>query len=191
MDGNPWEVYKTILLEPLNNMEAAKVFCARLDAHFNKVNKFFRGKKKEFVKQSQTLEQMQALVEMRKALEEYLDQFSASPKENCGSSEELSVTGNHSIFTMDLEVGDASLEVERHKEIRDSRSLDPCSSSDGENEYSHRSKAATRLISEAKTGSCSKSSTIVTPMGMRIRIPRNTPGTNISALSIWPCVTRY
>ncbi|KAL2613437.1 hypothetical protein R1flu_025129 [Riccia fluitans] len=184
MEGNAWEVYETILLEPLNRMEAAKVFFARLDAQFNKVNQFFRGKEKEFVEQAQTLEkQMQALVEMRKALEEHPDQFSASPKENCGSSEELSVTGNHSISTTDLEAGDASLEGERHKEIRGSRSLDPCSSSDGENEYSLRSKAATGLVSEAETGGCSKSSTIVTPMGMRIRIPRNTPGTTISALS--------
>ncbi|KAL2651857.1 hypothetical protein R1flu_019985 [Riccia fluitans] len=121
-------------------MEATKVFFARLNAQFSEVDQFFRGKEKEFVEQAQTLEkQMQSLVKMRRALEEYQDQFSASPKDNCGSSEELSVTGNHSISTTDLEAGDASLEAERHKEIRDSHILDPCSSSDGENEYSEQS----------------------------------------------------
>ncbi|KAL2634688.1 hypothetical protein R1flu_006167 [Riccia fluitans] len=97
---------------------SGKSLCFGLDAQFNKVNHFFRGKEKEFDEQAQILEkQMQALVQMQKALEEYPDQFSASSKEKCGSSEKLSVTGNHSISTTDLEAGDTSLEAERHKEI--------------------------------------------------------------------------
>ncbi|KAL3679555.1 hypothetical protein R1sor_022511 [Riccia sorocarpa] len=181
MEGNPWEVYETTLLEPLNHMESAKVFFARLDAQFNKVNQFYRGKEKEFVEQAQTLEkQMQALVDMRKALDEYQEQSSVSLQENCGSVEEpvqFSLSRNHSIATnvTDIEAADANSENERHGEICEG---------DSDHQYSNcRSKGATESAGETEAGGCTSSSTAVSSMGMRIRIPLTTPGTTISALS--------
>ncbi|KAG6546091.1 hypothetical protein Mapa_012497 [Marchantia paleacea] len=68
LDG---EFYETVLQETFSNMEAAKIFFARLDSELIKVNHFYMNKEREFMEHAQTLEkQMQGLLDIRRVFEE-------------------------------------------------------------------------------------------------------------------------
>ncbi|KAL2613442.1 hypothetical protein R1flu_025134 [Riccia fluitans] len=70
--GSKVDLVETEFLEPLNPVQAhnEKAFFGRLDHELNKVNEFYKGKEKEFMRHAEILDmQMHTLVELKEAAE--------------------------------------------------------------------------------------------------------------------------
>ncbi|KAG6546093.1 hypothetical protein Mapa_012499 [Marchantia paleacea] len=191
LEGDPWDVYETILLEPINRMEASKLFFARLDAQFNKVNQFYYHKEKEFVEQAQILEkQMQALVDMRKILEESqetsIHDLSGTSKEKLNGldhSLDLTLTRLQSMPSLDLEAGELDLALQTTGKLRGSSAAKAEEGNASvKHDPRHKSEPSVGSAGDAENGSSSQA-TFGPQMIMRMRVPITTPGTTISAIS--------
>ncbi|BBN18042.1 xenotropic and polytropic retrovirus receptor 1 [Marchantia polymorpha subsp. ruderalis] len=101
--GSRLDLVETEFLEPLNAAQAhnEKQFFARLDSELNKVNEFYKGKEKEFMRHAEILDmQMQTLLELNDAAEKKAADPLAESKNDSEERKPL-LTRQSSIDVMD------------------------------------------------------------------------------------------
>ncbi|KAG6546090.1 hypothetical protein Mapa_012496 [Marchantia paleacea] len=204
------EVYTTQFNENFVSADATtRIFFARLDSEFNKVNKFYMGKEKEFLEQYQKLkEQVGALQEIRKELanpqpqlkddsnsgnaHSYRPQTIAEAVEEAQKRRTNMLTKVKSLPTLDVlkegNIGEVKLESDSDNYIRGrgavtSRPAHP-EAIPPEPEPAATSIEMSELESGRNAGASSRpDGSDSTKPHMRLNLPKSTPSTTIKSLT--------